>query len=137
MMTTLSPVHFAAKKNKTDTLSGKEWSGSFSRAPRGTQVIKTAQDWKNLWQNTIGSEAPKGFNPDKQIAVFIGIGGRSSGGYNIKVTSAAENGNQFVISYVEQRPQGAAIAVMTNPFLVKVFPKTDKEVSIIERNAAV
>jgi hypothetical protein len=130
MMNTINPVHFAAKKAPVNTLAGKEWNLMNGAMNSGSKVIQTDAEWKAFWQGQ-GGEVEKGFDPKKHTAVVISLGGRSSSGYGVNVISARETDGKFHVQFSEITPGGGiALCVMTNPVLVKLFPKTDKPVVV-------
>jgi hypothetical protein len=95
--------------------------GPQSRAASAHEaVVRTQQEWKDLWETKIGrGERPAvDFSSRMVVAVFLGT--RSTAGYRVEITEAAEREGRLVVKYVERQPAPGMIVaqVVTSPFHV-------------------
>lgn len=107
-----------------------EWSGSHMPARYSGYILKTDEDWRHFWGKVYDMVVPQGFDADKHTAVVIALGDRPSSGYGIEVASGRMVGDEFIVDYLETRPEEGMMtaSMMTQPYLVKLFPKTNARI---------
>ena len=104
-----------------------EWKGQFCGVLQGShRVINTAQQWQAVWAE-IGQAAPAAPDFKAYFAVAAFLGQRNTGGHGIKWAQPDSSGPATVVRYREIRPRGIAIQVLTQPFAVKLFPRSMPE----------
>lgn len=136
----------AADKEASDKLTGKahkahetrEWRGIFG-GPQEESVFvaKNLADWNRLWAR-VSKEPPVSFDPTRDMAIGIFLGTRRTGGYSVEIISAKEQGNVFLVEYIERKPgpDKFVIQALTTPYLIKLFPNTDLDVvlKVVDRD---
>ncbi len=96
------------------------WQGQHHRGPDPVcQIIDSASDWKRLWTH-IDQPAPRGWPEGASAAVWLDQQ-RPSGGYRMTL-ERVEDGTAFLRL---EAPEGPATTVMTQPWLVVLFPDGD------------
>jgi len=108
-----------------------EWKGQSSSAAKPwTVIVKTQAQWEKVWE-TIGQEPPPvDFTAHFAVAVFLGQ--KNSGGYGINFLDPTHDSaaQTLTIRYEMTSPKGMAIQVLTQPYAVRLFPKTDLAVNV-------
>ncbi len=101
-----------------------EWKGQQSLVADETSIVATTQaEWEALWRD-VGGEPPAAL-PGDRFAVGVFLGRRSTAGYSVGIVSAAGHDGAFVVVYEEHAPSGPAAMVLTYPYLVRLFAKTE------------
>ena len=111
-----------------------QWSGAHSGADApATLVIRNAGDWAALWAR-LGREAPRVFDPAREIGVAVFIGERRTGGYSVEWVGLRPTGDTLVIEYRERVPPPDAMLaqVITSPWAVAVLPHTGGRIKFAE-----
>lgn len=96
-------------------------------------VIKDTQEWTNTWKDLLSNtnyQKSKNINFENKTIIAVFMGERNSGGYSIEIKNVVENGNQLIVSYIENSPSADSMVTMalTQPFHVIEIDKTDKEI---------
>ena len=105
-----------------------EWKADFCPVTEpAVLVAKTREDWERLWKR-IGKAAPEA-DLEKNFAVAVFLGTRNTGGYRVAFETAPGAGS--VVRYRVKEPSGMmVIQVLTQPYAVKLFPKSGGEVKV-------
>ncbi|MCV9928963.1 protease complex subunit PrcB family protein [Flavobacterium sp. LS1R49] len=96
-----------------------------------TVAIKT-QEKMDAYFIKNANPCPTPINPNidftKNYLIGIFAGPKTSGGYEIKITSIVENSCEIIVQYYEKEPQTGEVVTPagTNPYDFVVIPKTDK-----------
>ena len=107
-----------------------EWKGQFCGVLKGShRVLATAQQWAQAWAE-IGQPAPPAPDFNSVFAVAVFLGERSTGGYGVKWLDPAASGPAAVVRYHETKPRGFATQVLTQPYAVKLFPRTARDMLV-------
>lgn len=128
-------------KNETDGDYGLAAKGhSFAAAPADfpqwhgqyegdgeflIQMIKTQVGWSGFWAR-MQRPAPQNLDETKQMAIYIGVGERRTGGFVPKVLSATEQDGKMVIVYTDgaPSPESFVTQVITHPWVIAIVPKS-------------
>lgn len=107
-----------------------EWKGAFCPVAQAShRVVKTQEQWRALWRE-IGGEAPRA-DLDSHMAVAVFLGSRPTGGYGVEFGKPAEGADELVVSYRVKTPgEMMVIQAFTQPYGVRLFPKTSKPVRV-------
>ncbi|NQT32830.1 MAG: HEAT repeat domain-containing protein [Candidatus Omnitrophica bacterium] len=106
----------------------QQWTGHYGSSEIKEELLAgNSKQWRLLWQKT-GREPEEVFDDSKDMAAGIFLGTRRTGGYGIVILSAKEEGEKFVIDYLEIKPAGVTTQALTTPYLIMLFPETDREV---------
>lgn len=97
-------------------------------------VVKTTDEWKELWGEINGNVLPLppipeiDFSRQALAAVFQGL--KRSGGYSISVEAIIETGDRVTVSVREQEPgpQNLVTMALSSPWEVVAFPLPQKPV---------
>ena len=93
---------------------------------RLTASARTDAEWTALWKrhNYDKPVPPVDFSKEMVVAVFMGS--RPTGGFSVEITSAAESGGKFVVSYRESapRPDAMTAQVLTAPYHLAAVAKS-------------
>ncbi len=94
-------------------------------------VMKTDKDFRYIWDLTHRSIEPKPPLPDidfnKEIAACVMMGQRNSSGYSVKVGNITAFADSVVINVLYDE-SGGMLTVMTYPYEIIKFPKTEKKI---------
>ena len=109
-----------------------EWKGQTCGVDKpSSRVIRNQEEWLSLWRD-IGTDPPEtAFAERVAIAVFLGQ--KPTGGYGVKISDPRpEPDGSLVIEFETIRPTGFTIQMLTQPYTVRVFDKTDAPLIIRE-----
>ena len=98
----------------------------------GHRVIETPEQWKQLWKDLGKPAPPVDFSKHVAVAAFAGL--RNSGGYGIVFEPAEIKDDMLVVRYSVTYPKGMAIMALTQPYAVKIFPRSAKKVRVSGRD---
>jgi len=107
------------------------------------QVLRSTQEWTNLWSTHTSLHDPSpppplplplhniDFTTSLIISVFRGT--QSTGGYSIEIVSVQEIEDRIVVTYEIEDPDpfGMTMMMMTQPFHMIEIPFTTKEVEFV------
>lgn len=106
-----------------------EWKGAYCGVSRPSHRVATTQDeWKRLWEE-IGQPAPPA-DLKQYAAVAVFLGTRNTGGYGIAFADAAEDKSKTLVRYKETTPRGMAIQVITQPYAVRLYPRSEHPIEV-------
>jgi len=112
------------------------WKGGVSGiATFRTVVIRTPEQWQALWREHAVVIVPPPPAPDVDFGntMVVGIfdGTKPNGGYAIDIVDIQVLSDQVVVLYRESRPPAGmgTVAVLTQPFHLRVIPKTNLPVA--------
>ena len=107
-----------------------QWHGQHGGSPAlTTEVLRTAGQWNGFWDR-VSRDAPRPFDPLKEMAVVICIGQRPTGGFVPTVLAAGVDKGGFVVVYDEGAPgpDKFVTQALTTPWVVAVVPLSDRPV---------
>ncbi|MFT5822818.1 MAG: hypothetical protein ACI8ZM_004075 [Crocinitomix sp.] len=101
-------------------------------------VIEKKQDWKDLLSkiNTINNESENftemkiDFDEFIVVACFDKV--HSSGGSTIAITETEVNNNEVLFNVSKESSNGFVTSVITQPYYLAKFPKTNKKITFTE-----
>ena len=104
-----------------------EWKGQFCAVNEPShRLIMDQNQWSALWRE-LGQETPAADLAENfGAAVFLGT--CSTGGYSVKVLDPALEDGRLVVRYKVSPPRGLSIQALTQPYAVRLFPRSPLEV---------
>ncbi len=106
-----------------------EWKGQHCRVMAdGTRVARTPAEWKALWAD-IGVEPPP-VDLSNHFAAAVFLGQRMTGGFRVEWLEPGLDGGRYKVPYRVQEPAGFAIQVLTQPYAVRLIPKTALDIDV-------
>jgi hypothetical protein len=119
-----------AQQDRAKEAAMQEWTGQFSGMLQNAQrVVASVAQWQALWSE-IGQSAPPSPDFGSSVAVAVFLGQRSTGGYRIQWLQPDSSGTVTVVRYKEMKPQGITMQVLTQPYAVKVFPRSRSPITV-------
>ena len=111
-----------------------QWSGPDGGEATDSAVvtiIRTRPDWVGLWRR-LDRPMPRALDESREMAVFISIGERPTGGFAPRVVSATVREGDLVVVYNEGKPSPGTMVTQafTKPWVVAIVPKTSLPVVI-------
>ncbi|MFA6002799.1 MAG: protease complex subunit PrcB family protein [Elusimicrobiota bacterium] len=107
-----------------------EWKGQFCASSQsGHRVATSPEEWASAWA-AVGQAAPSAPDFSQQFAVFVFLGQRNTGGYGVKWLETTSSDTVLSIRYLETKPSGMTMQVMTQPFAVHLFPRTGRQIKV-------
>ena len=109
----------------------QEWRGAMGGGPnQSTELARETADWNILWSR-LRQPTPAPL-PAGAMAVGITLGTRPTGGFGIRVDSARPENGVFVVTWSEVAPAPGTFVTqaLTDPYLVRLFPRTDLPVRV-------
>jgi hypothetical protein len=90
-----------------------------------TKVLKTQPSWAAFWKGQ-GKPMPQELDEALELAVFISIGERPTGGFKPQIVSASEIDGKYVIVYSEGKPSPDSFVTqaLTYPWVIAIVPKS-------------
>jgi hypothetical protein len=118
----------AAKGHSFATAAAEfpQWHGQYEGdAAFSTQMIKTQVGWSGFWER-MRRPAPQALDETREMAVYIAVGERRTGGFVPKVISATEQDGKLVIVYTDgaPSPESFVTQVITHPWVIAIVPKS-------------
>jgi hypothetical protein len=100
------------------------------------QIIKTQESWSRFWSR-LNRPMPQALDESREMAVFIAVGERPTGGFKPRVVSATVRDGQFVVVYTDGKPSPETFVTqaLTHPWVVAIVPKTSLPVVTQEQGA--
>lgn len=91
-----------------------------------TASARTDAEWSALWKRHNFDKPAPAVDFSKEMVVAVFMGSRPTGGFSLDITSAAESGGRFVVSYRERAPKPDALTaqVLTAPYHIAAVPKS-------------
>jgi len=103
-----------------------QWHGQYEGdAAFASKIIRTKQAWTGFW-NSLNKPVPQILDEAKEMAVFIAIGERPTGGYKPAVISAKVIDNKMIVEYTDGKPSPDMFVtqVISHPWMVAIIPAT-------------
>lgn len=100
---------------------------------REIRVLKSSQEWANLWNEMFPTEMIVPVLDDDRMIVAVFMGEQNTGGYSTEITEIRETDDGMVF-FVEETFPGENCAVtlaMTSPFYIVELEKSDKQVEFV------
>ncbi|MBI5631715.1 MAG: protease complex subunit PrcB family protein [Elusimicrobia bacterium] len=124
---TLSPL--LALSRKPQGKKNMEWHGGYCEVSKpGERIVKTQEEWERLWKELGRPAPPADFSRQFAVAVFLGL--KNTGGYGIRFLEPVSRPGETAIRYKVESPQGLATQSLTQPYAVKLLPKSSKPVKV-------
>lgn len=101
-----------------------QWRGQNEGDPDfSSRVVKSQEGWSRLWRQ-LGRPAPQAFDERREMAVFIALGTRPTGGFRPQILGAQERDGQWVVVYSEGKPSRDSYVTqaLTQPWVVALVP---------------
>ena len=94
-----------------------------------TKVLKTQASWAAFWKGQ-GKPMPQELDEAHEMAVFISIGERPTGGFKPAVVSTKVSEYKYVVYYSEGKPSPDSIVTqaLTYPWVIAIVPKSELKV---------
>jgi hypothetical protein len=106
----------------------RQWHGQFYQGERDgeTRILATEGAWALFWKKTAGKQEPEALDGASEMAVYICIGERPTGGYVPRVTAIQTRPDRVVVIYnAGKPPEGSFVQeVITYPYVVAIIPRT-------------
>ena len=85
---------------------------------RRETVVRTAAEWKKLWQEHAPDQPMPKVDFTKSTVIGVFLGSRNSGGYRATIASVEREGADVVVTWREDKPAADAVVsqVLTAPF---------------------
>ncbi|MDO8542308.1 MAG: protease complex subunit PrcB family protein [Opitutaceae bacterium] len=103
------------------------WAGQHggSEVPR-TKVLRQAGDWTAFWQQ-VERASPRAFDPSREMAVTIEIGGKRTGGYSVEIVAVRREEGKLLVDYRQHTPDPDMMVTqaLTSPWAIAVLPRSD------------
>lgn len=103
-----------------------QWRGPNGGGPElSTRTVTTQQAWLRLWEQ-LGRPAPRALDEARDMAVFIAVGERPTGGYKPRIVSATAGDGKLLVVYTDGKPapEDFVTQALTYPWVVAVVPKS-------------
>lgn len=109
---------FAAAPEPPVPFKTLETGGQSGIETKREVAIKTAGQWKALWNEHAPGSAPPAVDFSKSMVVGVFLGTRTTGGHAVEITRIASDGRTLDVTYRERRPAARDIVtqVITAPF---------------------
>jgi hypothetical protein len=121
------------EKRSAGQIATTEWSGDWGgETAKRTVVCRNAAQWVALWSSQ--SRPLPGADFSRWTAVGVFLGTRPSGGYGVELTSVVNTPRETVVRWRETkpRPDETVIAALTQPYRIRLIPRTDLPVRFVE-----
>ncbi|MFA6315900.1 MAG: protease complex subunit PrcB family protein [Elusimicrobiota bacterium] len=110
-----------------------EWKGQHcGQARPSSRVVRTAEEWQALWAE-IGRPAPADLGERFAAAVFLGS--RPTGGFGVRFHDPIQEGGRVKVRFETLVPKGFVTQAFTEPYAVRLYPKTGLPVDLLEASA--
>ena len=120
---TIASRAIAAVSTVTDL---PQWHGQYEGDTEFcVQIIKSQWSWDRFWSR-LSRPVPQAFDEAKEMAVFIAVGERPTGGFRPRVVSATVLGEKLLIVYTDGKPSPETFVTqaLTQPWVVAIIPKS-------------
>ena len=124
------PASAAPKKAKTTKKeSPMEWTGAYCEVAEAShRVVATPAEWEKLWKEIGRPAPPADLAAHYAVAVFLGT--RNTGGFGVAFEPPASAKEGAVVRYKVKTPRGMVIQALTQPYAVRLYPKTKAPVRV-------
>lgn len=129
-----SPTPLTLTRFRTDSVAFAQYSGMTAAQ---NLVVRDAAAWNNLWQRIHAGLIPLPPRPDvdfsQDMVVAAAMGTRSTGGYDVLLTGASEDGGGVEIRALEVSPgaQCGVTTALTQPVDLARMPRRDEPVRFV------
>ena len=107
-----------------------EWKGPHcGQTQASARVVNTAGEWETLWAD-IGKPPPAELGEHAAAAVFLGS--RPTGGFGVRFHEPVTEGGKLKVRYEILVPKGFVTQAFTEPYAVRLLPKTGLAVELLE-----
>jgi|GEM_PF-2564223 len=103
-----------------------QWRGQYEGGTEFfAQIITTQERWSRIW-SMVNRAEPQKLDAEREMAVFIEIGKRPTGGYKAAVISANVVDGKLVVEYTDGKPSPDAYVTqaVTQPWVIAIVPKS-------------
>lgn len=105
------------------------WTGAFCGVEEPShRLVETRAQWKALWK-ALGKAAPEA-DLEAHFAVAVFLGARPTGGFSVRFEEPRRSGKRLVVAYRVVPPSGMAFQALTQPYAVRLFPRSPGPVSV-------
>lgn len=98
-------------------------------------IIKSQEDLESIYSTINSTRSPNHKIPEidftKNYVLGLFMGSKTSGGFDVMVSSVVKNEKDITIYYVNISPSGMVTNVITHPFYLASIPKTDKPIKFV------
>lgn len=112
-----------------------EWKGQFCGKMEGdARVVTTQAQWEAAWK-AVGQPAPA-VDLERNFAAAVFLGQKNTGGYGVAFLEPVRDlkAGTLTVTYKVTGPKGMAIQTLTQPYAMRLFPKTDLTVRLELKN---
>ena len=114
-----------------------QWRGQYEGDSEfSILIIKTQGLWDLVWSR-LNRPVPQTLDESREMAVFITVGKRPTGGFIPRVVSATVQDEKLVVIYTDGKPSPKTFVTqaITKPWVVALVPKTSLPVVAQEQSA--
>jgi hypothetical protein len=88
-------------------------------------VIRTQEGWARLWRR-LDRPIPQPLEEPREMAVFIAMGKRPTGGFRPRIVTAIIKEDKLVVVYTDGKPppEDFVTQALTYPWVVALLPQT-------------
>lgn len=81
-------------------------------------TVRTAAEWKTLWQGHAPTEKMPAVDFDTQMVVGLFLGSKPSDGYDVEIVGVRTEGTALVVEYAQKQPGRGTMAaqMLTAPY---------------------
>jgi hypothetical protein len=120
----------AATTQTTRVLS--QWHGQYEGdSDYYTQMIRTQETWSRLWSR-IGRPSPQVLDETREMAIFISVGERPTGGFIPRVITTLVRDGKLVVVFTDGKPSEESFVTqaITRPWVVAIVGKSSLPVVV-------
>jgi hypothetical protein len=121
----------------TEKFDSLEWSGSYSDKKEYAElIIDNSFKWEKTWARFGFAAGPPEIDFNKYVIAGVFLGGRPTGGYDVKFGKPYNEDGKMVIPYDEIKPGPGQFVTqaLTQPYGMRVFQRSG-EVNLRRRDA--
>ena len=127
-------VGMARKPESVIVEAVMDWDGQNCSVGRPTTVVaKSPEEWKRLWDDSVGRPAPEA-DLSGRFAVAVFVGAVPTGGYSVEFLEPVAKGGTTVIPYRIRKPGKGSFVIQafTQPFAIRLFTGDASDVEVRE-----
>lgn len=109
------------------------WSGNiYQTLSFSTRVMRDNDEWSDFWK--MARQRPPAMLPHDKMAVAVILGRRPTEGYSVRLVDVKKDGDNFIISYIENRASRTdrSAGGVSVPWVVQLLPLTDGRVRFMQ-----